>query len=183
MNEKEQLKNKIFEISKPKKIEKNKKPKIKKKVNIQRKARLIQKKRKKGFIQQNNLKKEKKRNQKIENLKGIEKENFEIKYQNNLKDIDLKILNLDEYINYNFTNYRLSPLDQKENKFLLNIKSIIEESNSFKPRKDDFNYLEINIKNDENKDIIKVIINLMKKLKAKIKEKYNKTEIKVDFIN
>ena len=80
-------------------------------------------------------------------------------------------------------NYKLSPLAQKQNKFFFDIKSIIEESNSFKPRKDDFNYLQINIKNDENKDIKKAVINLMKNLKAKIKEKYNKTEIKVDFKN
>ena len=114
---------------------------------------------------------------------GIEKENLEKKYQNIGKNLDLKNSESDKYLNYNFMNYKLSPLDQKQNKFFFDIKSIIEESNSFKPRKDDFNYLQINIKNDENKDIKKAVINLMKNLKAKIKEKYNKTEIKVDFKN
>ena len=46
LNENEQLKNKIFETSKPKKIEKIEKPKIKKTINIKRKASLRQKKRK-----------------------------------------------------------------------------------------------------------------------------------------
>ena len=114
---------------------------------------------------------------------GIEKENLEKKHQNIGKNLDLKNSESNKYLNYNFMNYKLSPLDQKQNKFFFDIKSIIEESNSFKPRKDDFNYLQINIKNDENKDIKKAVINLMKNLKAKIKEKYNKTEIKDDNIN
>ena len=108
---------------------------------------------------------------------------MEKKHQNIGKNLDLKNSESNKYLNYNFMNYKLSLLDQKQNKFFFDIKSIIEESNSFKPRKDDFNYLQINIKNDENKDIKKAVINLMKNLKAKIKEKYNKTEIKVDFKN
>ena len=183
LNENEQLKNKIFETSKPKKIEKIEKPKIKKTINIKRKASLRQKKRKREFIYQNNLKKVEKINQKKENFMGIEKENLEKKYQNIGKNLDLKNSESDKNLNYYFMNYKLSPLDQKQNKFFFDIKSIIEESNSFKPRNDDFNYLQINIKNDENKDIKKAVINLMKNLKAKIKEKYNKTEIKVDFKN
>ena len=42
----------------------------------------------------------------------------------------------------------------------------------FKPRKEDFNYLEINIKNKDNKDIKKLIFNFITKLKIKIREEY-----------
>ena len=53
----------------------------------------------------------------------------------------------------------------------------------YKPKKDDFNYLEINIKNAENKDINKAVNYFMKNLKNKIKQTYNETEIKINFLN
>ena len=56
-----------------------------------------------------------------------------------------------------------------------------EENNCFKPRKDDFNYLEMNIKNIESKYKNNIIIILKKKFKEKIKEEYDKTEIKINF--
>ena len=58
-----------------------------------------------------------------------------------------------------------------------------EEEYSFKPRKDDFNYLEINIKNTEDKDINQAVKFFMKNLKDKIKEEYDQTEIKINFDN
>jgi hypothetical protein len=91
--------------------------------------------------------------------------------------------NLDKYSNYNFLKYQTYLSNIKENKFLFNMKSNNDKNNFFKPRKDDFNYLEINIKNNENKDIKKAIINFMKNLKEKIKEKYYNTGIKIDFKN
>ena len=42
-----------------------------------------------------------------------------------------------------------------------------------------FHYIEINIKNVENKDINKAINNFINNFKSKIKEQYEKTEIKV----
>ena len=56
-----------------------------------------------------------------------------------------------------------------------------EENNCFKPRKGDINYLEMNIKNIESKYKNNIIIILKKKFKEKIKEEYDKTEIKINF--
>ena len=56
-----------------------------------------------------------------------------------------------------------------------------EEDNFYKQRKEDFNYLEINIKNNNNKDINKATINFIIKLKEKIKEEYLKKEINIKY--
>ena len=56
-----------------------------------------------------------------------------------------------------------------------------EEDNFYKQRKEDFNYLEINIKNNNNKDIKKATINFIIKLKEKIKEEYLKKEINIKY--
>jgi len=49
----------------------------------------------------------------------------------------------------------------------------------YKPKKDDFNYLEINIKNAENKDINKAVNYFMKNLKNKIKQTYDEKKNKL----
>ena len=75
---------------------------------------------------------------------------------------------------------------KKENKIALNFFTDIipsEEEYSFKPRKDDFNYLEINIKNTKDKDINQAVKFFMKNLKDKIKEEYDKIKIKINFDN
>ena len=73
------------------------------------------------------------------------------------------------------------PLDIIEMNIKSNItKQEIEHKETFyKPAKEDFNFLEINIKNDNNVDIKKPLINLIDKLKEKIKEEYNRIEIKI----
>ena len=50
----------------------------------------------------------------------------------------------------------------------------------YKPTKEDFNYLEINIKNNDNKDINRPLINFITKLKEKIKEEYERNEININ---
>ena len=77
---------------------------------------------------------------------------------------------------------------------LLNIKEINPESNVekggiehkeafYKPKKEDFNYLELNIKNKDNKDIKRPIFNFITKLKEKIKEEYKRIGIKININN
>ena len=56
-----------------------------------------------------------------------------------------------------------------------------KKENNFKPRQDDFNYLKINIKNNENDDINQALNNFIKKLKIKIKQKYEQINIKISF--
>ena len=56
-----------------------------------------------------------------------------------------------------------------------------EEKHIFRPRKDDFNYLKISIKNTENKDINQAVINFMKVFKNDIKEYYAMNEININF--
>ena len=56
-------------------------------------------------------------------------------------------------------------------------------NNIFIPRKNDFNYLEINIKNEENKDINTALFNFMKVFKNNIKEYYIIEKINVNFEN
>ena len=68
----------------------------------------------------------------------------------------------------------------------MNIKSNItkeeveHKQNFFKPEKEDFNYLEINIKNNDNRDINRPLINFITKLKKAIKEEYNRIGIKIN---
>ena len=56
-----------------------------------------------------------------------------------------------------------------------------EEKHIFRPRKDDFNYLKISIKNTENKDINQAVINFMKVFKNDIKEYYAMNGININF--
>jgi len=56
-----------------------------------------------------------------------------------------------------------------------------EEKHIFRPRKDEFNYLKIDIKNAEKKDINQAVINFMKVFKNNIKEYYAMTEININF--
>ena len=56
-------------------------------------------------------------------------------------------------------------------------------NNVFIPRKNDFNYLEINIKNEENKDINTALFNFMKVFKNNIKEYYIIEKINVNIEN
>ena len=55
------------------------------------------------------------------------------------------------------------------------------EKHIFRPRKDDFNYLKISIKNTENKDINQAVINFMKVFKNDIKEYYAMNDININF--
>ena len=56
-------------------------------------------------------------------------------------------------------------------------------NNVFIPRKNDFNYLEINIKNEENKDINTALFNFMKIFKNNIREYYIIEKINVNIEN
>ena len=79
-------------------------------------------------------------------------------------------------INYNSDNCDNNK-SNKNNYFTDNVSKI--EEKFFKPKINDFNYIEINIKNVENKDINKAINNFINNFKSKIEEQYEKTEIKV----
>ena len=72
---------------------------------------------------------------------------------------------------------------KKEANLLQNIpnKKEKEKVKDYKIQKYDFNYLKINIKNNENNDIELALNKLMKGLKIKIKEKYDALNVKVNF--
>ena len=87
--------------------------------------------------------------------------------------------------NINLNNNINNPNKNKEN---LNEKNITDNLNKlsindekyFKPRKDEFNYLEINIENKENKDINEAINTFIQDLKIKIIEKHEDKGINVE---
>ena len=115
-----------------------------------------------------------------ENMMKIENFNEETNKKNNHEINNLVISN--EFLEnkkHNKNNYILR--SQKKEEFIKHNKINAKEENFFMPRKDDFNYLKINIKNNENKDINKALYNLMKKLKDKIKQKYEQNGISVVF--
>jgi len=115
-----------------------------------------------------------------ENMMKIENFNEEINNKNYHEENNLVISN--EFLEnkkHNKNNYILR--SQKKEEFIKHNKINAKEENFFMPRKDDFNYLKINIKNNENKDINKALNNLMKKLKDKIKQKYEQNGISVIF--
>ena len=60
-------------------------------------------------------------------------------------------------------------------------KEKIEHGETFyKPRDEDFNYLEINIKNNDNRDVKRPLINFINKLKEAIKKEYYRIGIKIN---
>ena len=108
-----------------------------------------------------------------------------------------------KFISYEFTPYNITSNTIKEKRSIEPINNFfkfnaltflnkdysilskvipIEEENSFKAKKEDFNYLEINIQNKDNKNVIKALSNFMKNFKDKIKKKYGQTRIKVKFL-
>ena len=76
-------------------------------------------------------------------------------------------------------NNSLSSGNEKEVNISKNILS--EEKKLFKLNICDYNYLKLNFTNKENKEINSVLINFIKVFKMKIKEKFDKLEIKVNF--
>ena len=78
--------------------------------------------------------------------------------------------------------YEKEPLDIIE----MNIKSKINKEKIehgetfYKPRDEDFNYLEINIKNNDNRDVKRPLINFINKLKEAIKKEYYRIGIKIN---
>ena len=71
-------------------------------------------------------------------------------------------------------------------KEIINIHKQIEfnkKENLYKPKKDDFNYLKININNKKNKDINKAINNFMNIFKIKIEKKYMRKEIEMKCVD
>ena len=68
-----------------------------------------------------------------------------------------------------------------KNKMSISNKISEEREDFFKPRKDDFNYLKLNIKNNNNNDINKALNNFMKKLKDKTKQNYVYLNTKINF--
>ena len=56
-----------------------------------------------------------------------------------------------------------------------------EKIKSLKPRKEDFNYLEINFVNKEYMEIAESMINFLEDLRTEIKKNYDETNINVDF--
>ena len=106
-----------------------------------------------------------------EKMKKIEFFNEEINNENKQEENNLVISN--EFLekkNQDKNNYILR--SQKKQELINHNKINDKEENFFRPRNDDFNYLKINIKNKENKNINKALNNFMKKLKDKIKQSY-----------
>ena len=103
---------------------------------------------------------------------------MELKHKENINKLKLEFSKNMEQNNMN--NYILrGPKKGVINK--LNKINNKEEENFFNPRKDDFNYMKIKIKNNENDDINKALNNFIKKLKDKIKQKYKQIDIKISF--
>ena len=83
---------------------------------------------------------------------------------------------------YNKENIKVDSYEQNLNKINNGLNKInIKDENLSKPKKDKFNYLEINIINKNNEDIIKAINDFMENLKNNLSEFYDEAEIKVNF--
>ena len=108
---------------------------------------------------------------------------------------------IDEYENENYTvedEVEQAPQDIiniynkeniKEKNEVIDINQINNDFNNlsmndnklFTPRKDEFNYLKIDVLNHNNKDIDKAMSTFMRDLKYSIRENYEDTDIKINF--
>ena len=120
---------------------------------------------------------------KVDNfLDECQNEAFIIASEDNIGEIsnDYHKENEEYYINKNEQN----KFDNKYDKKILNeIDNLnINNQNHFKPRKDDFNYLEINIENKENKDVETALKTFMKDYRDMIykKEEYKDQNTVID---
>ena len=113
----------------------------------------------------------------IDNLMKLEINKLEHEHEEKLMKSETNI-SLNMKINQ-MDNYILRGPKKGGINILNNIND--KEENSFKPRKDDFNYMKINIKNNENEDINQALIIFIQKLKDKIKQKYEQIDIKINF--
>ena len=100
-----------------------------------------------------------------------ELQKIESKYNPNLEDEkELKTKNEEKMIS-------LKEISNIHKQIELN-----KKENLYKPKKDDFNYLKININNKKNKDINKAINNFMNIFKIKIEKKYMRKEIEMKYV-
>ena len=112
----------------------------------------------------------------------------QIKLNNSLKRISIALQQEEKSYDNSFlfndfqmmNNYMNNYTHENKMNVLKNIYNNKKE-NDFKPRQVDSNYLKINIKNNENDDINKALNNFIKKLKDKIKQKYEQIDIKISF--
>ena len=114
------------------------------------------------------------------------------KTENNLLDLKIKNLKIKLkemeiiYIEKLKENFKLkNELEEIMKKPNIKEKNLSNKNalNFFGTEGDDFNIIQIKIKNDENKDINKAIINFIKKFKTNIKEKYKNDGIKIKIDN
>ena len=112
----------------------------------------------------------------------------QIKLNNSLKRISIALQQVEKSYGNSFLfndiqmmNNYMNNYTHENKKNVLKKIYINKKENDFKPRKDDFNYLKINIKNNENDDINQALNNFIKKLKIKIKQKYEQIDIKISF--
>ena len=126
-------------------------------------------------------------NNDIKKYQEIFKTDFQCLYDKIIEDEEIE-----RELDFQFSDFieleHQESLTTEEKKNLVDIKTIMKDikelninnNDYFKPRIDDFNYLEINILNEENKDIKEAINILMKNIKQAIYEEYEDKEIKVD---
>jgi len=131
-------------------------------------------------------------NQNINNFNNINNDNNILPNSQNSNNyfINKSYYRANSFINEFSNNYKkdndLYLYNQKKSYFRNNINAFIKAKNESKPKKGDFNYLEINIKENniyKDEDIKKVLRNFIRNYMKKIKENYSFSNRRIDFNN
>ena len=131
-------------------------------------------------------------NQNINNFNNINNDNNILPNSQNSNNyfINKSYYRANSFINEFSNNYKkdndLYLYNQKKSYFRNNIYAFNKAKNESKPKKGDFNYLEINIKENnlyKDEDIKKVLRNFIRNYMKKIKENYSFSNRRIDFNN
>ena len=131
-------------------------------------------------------------NQNINNFNNINNDNNILPNSQNSNNyfINKSYYRANSFINEFSNNYKkdndLYLYNQKKSYFRNNINAFNKAKNESKPKKGDFNYLEINIKENnlyKDEDINKVLRNFIRNYMKKIKENYSFSNRRIDFNN
>ena len=131
-------------------------------------------------------------NQNINNFNNINNDNNILPNSQNSNNyfINKSYYRANSFINEFSNNYKkdndLYLYNQKKSYFRNNIYAFNKAKNESKPKKGDFNYLEINIKENniyKDEDINKVLRNFIRNYMKKIKENYSFSNRRIDFNN
>ena len=131
-------------------------------------------------------------NQNINNFNNINNDNNILPNSQNSNNyfINKSYYRTNSFINEFSNNYKkdnaLYLYNQKKSYFRNNIYAFNKAKNESKPKKGDFNYLEINIKENniyKDEDINKVLRNFIRNYMKKIKENYSFSNRRIDFNN